>query len=434
MGKGKYAVSLAAFLTLNSMALAQVATSSPSESPNQVQTATPTTAASPPATPEKPLMMGLDAIGVGKALEDANINIYGYVEGSYEYNFMKPAGHANVGRAFDTQSDNNPVLNQVDLSFERTVDYTKDKWDVGGKVEVIYGSDSRFIHSNGLDFYGPNDAADGGEQTDPSMQFDLNQAYVDVAVPLGSGLRLRAGKFDTIMGYESINPTVNPLFSHSYLFTWAIPLTQTGVLATYNITPAWTITAGFTRGWEQALKDNNGDAIDFLGGVTWTVNSKLTLTLNNSTGPETAGDTNDYRTVFDFIGTYAATSQLTFALNADYGFQQNGADGGAGGPANWYGVAGYAGYAVNSYVTVNVRGEYFNDQDNARGLSTIPLKGTDVYEGTFGLTITPMPNNTIGSNLKIRPEVRYDYAQRPIFEGGTNNSQCTAAIEAYFTY
>ena len=193
------------------------------------------------------------------------------------------------------------------------------------------------------------------------------------------------------------------------------------------------LTGGFTRGWEQTLKDNNA-AIDFLGGVTWTVNSKLTLTLNNSTGPQNAGDTNNYRTLFDFVGTYVASPQWTFALNADYGFQQNGANGGAGGPANWYGVAGYAGYTINSYVTVNVRGEYFNDQDNARGLSTIPLQGTDVWEGTFGLTITPMPNNTIGSNLKIRPEVRYDYAQKAIFEGGTNNSQCTAAIEADFTY
>lgn len=431
MEKGKRAVYLASILTtISSMAFGQAATSSPSESPSNVQTATPAPAATAPT--ERPLMMGLDALGIGKTLQDANINIYGYVEGSYTYNFMKPPGHVNVGRAFDTQAET-PVLNQVDLTFERTVDYTKNKWDVGGRVEFIYGSDSRFIHSNGLDFYGPNDAADGGEQTDPSMQFDLNQAYVDVAVPLGTGLRIRAGKFDTIIGYESINPTTNPLFSHSYLFTYDEPLTQTGVLATYNLTPAWTLNAGFTRGWEQATKDNNS-AIDFLGGISWAVNSKLTLTLNNSTGPQNAGDTNNYRTVFDFVGTYNYNDNWSFGLNADYGFQQNGANGGAGGPANFYGVAGYVGYKINSYFTINGRGEYFNDQDNARGLSTIPSEGTQAWEGTLGVTITPMPDSTLGSNLKIRPEVRYDYSQNPIYEGGTNNSQCTAAIEAYYTY
>ena len=156
--------------------------------------------------------------------------------------------------------------------------------------------------------------------------------------------------------------------------------------------------------------------------------------MNNSTGPETPGDSTDYRTVFDFIATYAASSSWTFALNGDFGYQQHGANGGTDGNAYWYGVAGYAGYTVNSYATINARIEYFNDQDNARGLSTIPLQGTDAWEGTFGVTFTPMPNNTIGSNLKIRPEVRYDYAQKSIFSGGTNNSQCTAAIEAYFTY
>ncbi len=38
------------------------------------------------------------------------------------------------------------------------------------------------------------------------------------------------------------------------------------------------------------------------------------------------------------------------------------------------------------------------------------------------------------SNWKIRPEVRYDYASKGIFDGGTQNWQCTGAIETYFTY
>ena len=55
-----------------------------------------------------------------------------------------------------------------------------------------------------------------------------------------------------------------------------------------------------------------------------------------------------------------------------------------------------------------------------------------MYEGTLGVTITPMPSDKIGQNLKIRPEVRMDYAENAILDG--QNSQVTAAIEAYFTY
>lgn len=380
------------------------------------------------ASPQKPLMMALDGAGIGKSLQDANINIYGFVEGSYEYNFNNPPGHLNTGRIFDYSSDK-LLLNQADLTFERTVDYTKDKWDVGGRVEFIYGSDARFIHSSGLDFYGPSDASTG-PQMDPENQFDLNQAYVDIAIPVGTGLRVRVGKFVTLLGYETINPTTNALYTHSYMFGYAIPFTQTGVLATYNLADSLTLNAGITRGWEQSLKDNNGDAMDFLGGLTWTANKKLTISLNNSTGPERAGNTNDYRTVWDLVAIYNATDAWSFGLNSDLGFEQGGAQGGVAGAEHawWAGVAGYAGYKVNNYLTVNGRLEWFDDQDNARGL------GTNVYEATLGLTVTPMPEDSLGQNLKIRPEIRYDYAQSPIFSGGTNNSQFTAALEAYFTY
>ena len=426
MGKGKRVVFLAAVLSIAPTIFAQEATSAPAP-------------AAPAAPPQKPLMWALDQMGIGKPLEDANINIYGYVEGSYEYNFNTPPGptypkaarHFNAGRVFDTQSDN-LFLNQADLTFERTVDYTKDKWDVGARVEFIYGQDARFIHANGLDFYGPNDAADGGEQVFPENQFDLAQAYVDIAVPVGTGLRLRVGKFYTLLGYESINPTSNPLFSHSYLFGYAIPFTQTGILGTYNFTDSLTVNAGITRGWEQALKDNNGDAIDFLGNVAWTVNKQLTVTLGNSTGPERAGDVNDYRSVWDLVVNYAANDTWTFGYNADLGYEQGGANAAIStvphDHAWWYGMAGYAGYKINDYFTVNTRLEWFNDQDNSRGL------GTNVYEGTLGVTCTPFPSSDIGQNLKIRPEIRYDYAQAPIFSAGTNNNQCTVAIEAYFTY
>src|SRR5439155_25437769 len=103
--------------------------------------------------------------------------------GSYTYGLGSPTGNLLSGRVFDI--DNQEVLlNQIDLTFERTVDAAaaaKDgKWNIGGKVEVIYGNDARFIHANGLDFFGGLVS-----ELHPENQFDAVQAYVDVAVPLG---------------------------------------------------------------------------------------------------------------------------------------------------------------------------------------------------------------------------------------------------------
>ena len=61
----------------------------------------------------------------------------------------------------------------------------------------------------------------------------------------------RLGKFVTLLGQEAINPTGNALYSHSYLFGFAIPFTQTGVLVTYALNDKFTIDAGITRGWNQ---------------------------------------------------------------------------------------------------------------------------------------------------------------------------------------
>jgi hypothetical protein len=376
-------------------------------------TATPTPDA--PPKPDKPLAGMFKKAG----WDTGDVQIYGFIEGSYTYDFSNPPGDFIGGRVFDIDNQE-VILNQIDLSLEKTVDAAaaaKDgKLSVGGKVEVIYGNDARFVHSNGLNFYA------GGFAPHPENQFDLVQAYVDVGVPVGNGLMIRAGKMVTHMGYETINPTTNPFYSHSFLFGYAIPFTHTGIMAFYNLTDSVTLLGGICRGWDQALEDNN-DSIDYMAQLKWVVNDKTTAYLNVITGPEQDGNNSDYRTVIDGILTYAVTDQLSLAVNGDYGWEPIGSD-----DAAWYGVAAYAGYKINDALTVNVRGEWFNDEDGARGI------GDTVYEGTVGVAIHPFPNDDLGSNLVIRPELRVDYSENGIWDGGTDHYQWTAAVDAIFTF
>ncbi|HMB95315.1 MAG TPA: outer membrane beta-barrel protein, partial [Tepidisphaeraceae bacterium] len=256
---------------------------------------TPSIYADDATPPPKPLMALLDKAGIGKALGDWNITIGGFIEGGWTYNFSQPGDQTNVGRVFDFE-DQDPTLDQVDLFIDRSVDASKGKFDVGFHIEWIYGGDARLIHSNGM-------MDNVGVGNGPDEQFDPVQAYATFAIPVGSGLTVTAGKFVTLLGYEYINPTQNPLYSHSYLFGFAIPFTNTGVIAKYNITDKISVTAGFTRGWEQSLKDNNG-SIDGIGEVTWQATDKLGLILNVISGPEEPNDSSHYRTVVDGTATY----------------------------------------------------------------------------------------------------------------------------------
>ena len=219
--------------------------------PLYLQAATPTTES--PAPPQPLLMSLLAPTPVGEALNAARIQMYGHLEASYSYNFLyDPAKELNLGRVFDIRNDR-PIVNQVDLNFERTVDLTSHQFDVGGRVELLYGTDADFIHSNGL-------LSDQDFFHGPEYQFDIPQAYIDVAVPVGNGLRIRLGKF---LFFKQIDPNASVFYSHSFSFGAAFPFTLTGITAYYPISDQLGIEGGISRGWDQSVDDNNG-AIDAL--------------------------------------------------------------------------------------------------------------------------------------------------------------------------
>ena len=370
------------------------------------------------AAPQGLLMQGLERIGVGKPLNDLGINIYGHIQGGWLYNPNRSSGESNVGHTFTSNAGNHVLLNQVDLTFERVVDLKK--FDVGGKIEVIYGTDGRYIHSYGWSLY------DTDNLDSPYAQFDFVQAYVDVAIPVGNGLRVRAGKFVTLMGMETINPTTNAFYSHSMLFNYSIPFTHSGILLTYNWTDQLTTSFGVVRGNDVSpTKDNNG-SVSFIGQVGFTPMKNLQAYFNFSVGPENFGDTGHYSQIYNFVATYALTEQWSFGLDITTGFNSLG----GGDSANWYGVALYSGYKINDMMTFNARAEWFHDVGDTRFVidpntgATLSSLGTaaneNYWEITLGLTVTPFPKDNLLKNLKLRPEARYDFAEDSLYSGGSN--------------
>jgi hypothetical protein len=349
-------------------------------------------------------------------LTNWNINVSGFVEGSYTYNTDVPSDRLNPGRVFDVENES-PKLNQLDLAIERTITTSPTNWDFGARMEWIYGADARFIHSNGLfDWQGFHEG--------PENQFDPVQAYAEGNIPVGNGLTWKAGKFVTLLGYETINPTTNPLYSHSYLFGFAIPFTNTGILANYQFDKQWGATLAVVRGWDQALEDDNNTE-SYMGEVAYT-GDKLTAYFNFITGPEQFHNDADWRTVLDGTVIYTLSDQITLVGNADYGIEPHAAaDGGTG---VWWGAAAYATYRFSPMFALQGRAEYFDDHDGARGI------GTEVEEFTFGVNINPLPNNAWLSSLIFRPEVRYDHASADVFDVGTKDNQTTLAIDGIYSF
>ena len=394
------------------------------------------TAAQPAAAPaaaaapasESLISDGLNAIGIGKKLGDLGIVVGGYVEGSYTYNTRAPGSDINEGRVFDFEHDA-ARLNQFAVQIGRNPDIAAaakaGKFDYGFGIDMMWGADGRLIHANGLNGY--------NSLTSPINQFDLTQAYFDLILPYGNGIDIRIGKFVTLFGFETIAPVAsvlnssggNQLYSRSYQFGFGTPFTQTGITAAYTVNDKWSFTAGFTRGWDQATNDNNS-SIDLLGQAKYTPNADWTFYATGSLGPEATGNNHDYRFVIEGIAEYAPKNvAYSFDVDALYAYEDHAALDGS--TAQWYSVAGYGSYKICDAVSVNGRLEWFRDQGGSRlGVST------NFYEGTVGLSIHPLKDK-IGSNLLIRPEIRGDYADKAVFDGGQHKTQATLAIDAVFS-
>src|SRR3954467_11526092 len=67
----------------------------------------------PPAGPRRPLMLLFEKVGIAKALDDAAIDVHGFVEGSWTYSASNPPNNFINGRVFDVDNQD-PTLNQID--------------------------------------------------------------------------------------------------------------------------------------------------------------------------------------------------------------------------------------------------------------------------------------------------------------------------------
>ena len=371
---------------------------------------------------------------------EPRFKISGWIDSGITFNPDSPQSNQNFGRLFDDRA-NEPLLNQVVINFERALAPQPGEFDWGFKLQLMYGSDARFIHSLGLF----DDTA-----STSIVQPDLVEAYFNLHFPIISdgGLDLKLGKFVTLEGAETIDPRTNFFYSHTYIFNFGIPFNHTGALATFHATKWLDLYSGITRGVNTSLDDNN-DNVSFQGGVGLNLlDGKLTVLATTSIGPETPNNNHDQRYLNDITVTAKITDKFTSITDLNYARDEV-ID------AQAYGIAQYFTYAINSWLTAGIRGEIFRDNkgfyvvsfadshDPMRALEGEPTidprtvgGGRTTYGAvTLGVNIKP-PVPKPAASLVIRPELRFDRAlngTRP-FNDSSGRNQFTASIDVIITF
>ena len=126
------------------------------------------------------------------------------------------------------------------LTVQRPLDPKATDYDFGFKLQAMYGSDARYTHYLGELDYIINDWS----------QITPVEAWAIVHTPwlFSGGIDIKAGQCVTLEGAETIDPTTNYLYSHSYIFNFGIPLVHTGIMTISHVDPLVDIYAGVTTG------------------------------------------------------------------------------------------------------------------------------------------------------------------------------------------
>lgn len=323
------------------------------------------------------------------ALSDMTIS--GFVQASYFYNTERPASGYSDGYLWNTK-DNSFSINKVKITFASPpAERSATDWSAGYRVSLMAGEDAPILNS---------DASTTG--------FDyLREAYIDLNVPIGSGLNIKAGELISLLNYESGDGgAANPNFSQGYQWYYTGDGPEAGVQLDYAFTDWLDVKFRVENGlYAGPISTTDGKGV--MGSINLTPSSKSWVSLVGF-GGEGAG-TLDVDGG-EILAGYQITSQLGTAFEGDY-FHFTVDDGPKG---DLYSVGGWIWYDFTSKVGLAFRADYLNDQ---HGLGINSRLGGPA---PFGAGIfSPSPNGTLDSytvtlnwkpvpNIKIQPELRYN--------------------------
>jgi len=344
-------------------------------------------------------------------------------------------------------------MNQLNLSFERAAAQDGCCWSLGGRVDLLYGTDYVFTTAMGLETQadgsqrwngnGPRGAGPGSAAL---YGLAMPQLYAEVYAPVLDGMNIKLGHFYSPLGYEEVMASRNFFYSHSYSLQYGEPLTLTGAVANCRVSRNLQLLVGGTLGWNSF--DSSRDQWGVLAGVEWEANDGCTslawMVHTGDDGPPGVnspaffpGPTNAHNvTLSSLVVTRQVTDRLQYVFQHDFGVEQDGEfSGGTFNAAKWYGINQYLLYELNDCWSFGVRFEWFRDQDHSRVLDL--ATGAPLVSGGNYYALTAGANWSPWTDVVVRPEIRWDWSdtQSPVLGVGgpfsffSEDDQLTAAFD-----
>jgi hypothetical protein len=331
--------------------------------------------------------------------------ISGYVSTSAIWNFGTGTA-VPAGRAFNgTGKQDGFNLDVVDLTISKPLD--EGEWSSGYAAELWFGPDAAGYNAS------PGTGVD---------EVGIKQAYVALRAPVGNGLDIKAGVFDSIIGYETANSPDNPNWSRS--LAWNLEPTQhTGVLLSYQVSELFGFSAGVANSGLAGIntRPNTGAGTTDGGESRKSYMAAFSLTAPDSMGflsggslyagvVQGAGDApaarQDTTTTWIYAGAAVPTPVEGLTAGLAYDYIANGATGAMAHTSSYASIFGlYLSYQATEKMAIHTRAEYGSASAGTWYL-TSPATDNDPNNEVFALTGTL--DYALWDNVLSRLELRWD--------------------------
>jgi hypothetical protein len=425
----------------------------PSPPPPSLTAQTPPPGPRPPAPPagEREIQLGgehpLELLGMSRP-DVSGFRFSGFFAGSASYNSgiqMVPE-FAGGGQAL---SDPRSVNFRFD-KFSFGVSRTFASWlSAAASVEVESHRD-RHTHLATAGAFGcpPGLACERFGAEASETEIDLHRLAITGVVPIGNGLTIAFGRFDTPFGIERHDQNLLFTATNSELFRFGRANSMTGFQFSYPFAPWLDVTAWVANRWENETThdpfDDNNRAKSFGGriGVTPFAGGGrlLNVGLGGWWGEEQTDDTANPRWIVDLDVTWSPLARLVLAGEFLYGaeddvsFRARGVPFAApavvGKDVSWWGLYALAHYDLYDWLGLTFRYGFFRDDDAAR---------TGVEQSLQSFTVAPVlhlsrlvpglrplgvtyPRTAHPLNwVDLKLEYRANHSNRPVFSDARPN-------------
>jgi Putative beta-barrel porin-2, OmpL-like. bbp2 len=336
-----------------------------------------------------------------------DIALSGFVTTSYFHDSSEPPNHVSPGYLWNRVNDNF-TLNKVKVTLASPpVERSGENFSAAFRVSLIYGQDAPIVNS-GSSISGFN---------------AIREAYLEMNIPVGTGLNFKAGELISLLNYESGDGgAVNANFSQGFQWFFTGNGPAEGAQLGYTFTDWLDVKVRIQNGLYAGPVDNNSSKT-FVAAIDLKPMDSLWVNVLGFGGREDSVAENVIGA--EVLAGWKATKQLTFGTELDYFNFYNPQTAAAKGHSDVYSAGLWTDYAFTKQFDLALRAEYLMDHDGADitggtaaggvgpggplGLYNPPGIGQDIASAAFTINYTPIPT------IKIQPEIRYDHTS---YSGG----------------